>query len=96
MSKKIKIIKFKDECPEKFEPIRRKCIACGDWVKKGDFLHKCNEKKLKNIERGKESADTRLNNYGVYGSEETTLYDAYKMIEEMMDPEYTNFDNDGF
>ena len=96
MKKKTKIIKFKDEHPNKFESIKRKCETCGVWIKKGDFIHKCDEKKIKNIERGKKAAETRLDNYGVYTSEEISIDDAYKIMKEMVDPEYADFEEEGF
>ncbi|KKM80719.1 hypothetical protein LCGC14_1337100 [marine sediment metagenome] len=55
-------IKFQEQFPDKFEGITRECQVCGEMIKKGDFIHKCSKKKLKNIERARRAAETKKKN----------------------------------
>ena len=36
------------------EPYNRYCPICGDGVKQGESLHKCNNEKIKDIEKNRE------------------------------------------
>ncbi len=54
------IIRLYDKFPERFEHENRYCPICGDKVKKSSPLHRCSEKKIKNIEAGRKGYENRL------------------------------------
>jgi len=87
------IINFKDEYPDKFEKSGFECIICGEKVREGDPIHECSEKKLKNMERGKKAAETRLDNRGSV-REITTIDGAYNFLaNEMLDPDFEDIND---
>ncbi len=38
------------EYKDNIEPFNRHCPICGEKIKKGTLIHKCNDKKLKKLE----------------------------------------------
>ena len=87
------IINFKDAYPDKFEKSDYECLICGEKVREGDHIHECSEKKLKNMERGKKAAETRLENKGSV-REITTLDGAFNFLaNEMLDPDFEDIED---
>ena len=80
------IINFQEEYPEKFEIDDYYCPICDIHIRIGDPIHKCSEKKLRDIERAEKAAETRRQNS--FEKEPTTLCDAFDEIEKMHDPEF--------
>ena len=89
------ILKYKDINPDRFEHGNRHCPVCGEYIQKGSWIHECDAKVLKNIDRGRKAAETRLENDGYY-AQERTLDDRFAEIEDMLDMDYIDLDEDGF
>ena len=80
---------------DNFERNNRHCPVCGDYVQKGNNLHRCDEKKLKNIERGRKAAETRLEEDGYYFTERS-IEDHFSELENMVDMDYLDVEEEGF
>jgi len=79
------IIKYDEEFPDKFEKHSHYCRICGEYVNKGDDIHKCSQDKLDNI----------IENQDIL-SYTNSLDDAFATIENMLDTDFYNLDEEGF
>ncbi len=72
-----------EEYKDNIEPFNRYCPICGKEIKKGTFFHKCNDNKLKELEKEDLNKEEELE------LEDRTFDDKLKESEYFLD-----FNND--
>jgi len=87
------VIKFQEQFPDRFEGTTRECPVCGEMIKKGDFIHKCSKKKLKNIERSQKAAETKKKNKDKLRIKEN-MGEVQDELKSMLDEDYINLEEE--